>query len=161
LSLRYFPAAGGAEAGGSSADGQSVCSAGAGGGPISLIARRSGKINHFAPRLGGPEHRYWKKRLAELLKAKGYEVVEEYPLGGGLAIDIVASRDGKMVAVEVETGRSDAKTNALKCLMVGMDLTIIAATSENLRERFIHQLPQDPRLRVVSAYNFTQTTADL
>ena len=88
-------------------------------------------------------------------------MVEEYPLGGGLAIDIVASRDGKMVAVEVETGRSDAKTNALKCQVAGMDLTIIAATSEKLRERFVHQLPQDTRLRVVSAVKIAEIQDEL
>jgi hypothetical protein len=45
-------------------------------------------------RLGGPEHRYWKKRLAEHLKSQGWEVVEEYPVGGGKAIDLLAMRDG-------------------------------------------------------------------
>jgi len=34
-------------------------------------------------RLGGPEHRYWKRRLAERLAASGYGVTEEAPLGGG------------------------------------------------------------------------------
>jgi len=40
--------------------------------------------------LGGPEHRYWKKRLAEHLRACGYDVTEEYSIGGGKAIDLVA-----------------------------------------------------------------------
>jgi hypothetical protein len=48
-----------------------------------------------ADRLGGPEHRYWKKRLAEHLRAGGYDVTEEYPIGGGKTIDLVAEQDGK------------------------------------------------------------------
>jgi hypothetical protein len=99
-----------------------------------------------ADRLGGPEHRYWKKRIAEHLRASGCEVVEEYPIGGGQAIDLVAARDGRRVAIEVETGKSDAAGNVAKCLRAGMEQVLVVATSQPVRTRLLADLPNDPRV---------------
>ena len=75
-------------------------------------------------RHGGPEHRYWVKRIADHLRANCYEVDEEVPVGGGKAIDLVAVRDGKRIAFEIETGKSDSAANARKCLEAGMDKAV-------------------------------------
>jgi len=79
-------------------------------------------------RLGGPEHRYWKRRLAEHLSACGYDVTEEYPLGGGKAIDLLAVRDGQRLAIEIETGKSDAAANVRKCIQAGVDQVVAVVT---------------------------------
>ena len=34
-------------------------------------------------RKGGPEHEYWKNKLAEYFRERGYKVTEEKPIGGG------------------------------------------------------------------------------
>ena len=104
-----------------------------------------------ADRLGGPEHRYWKKRLAEHLRANGYEVVEEYPIGGGKAIDLVAERDGKRMAIEIETGNSDAAANVEKCLAAGFQRVIVVATSQGSKKAIEAAIPHDHRVRCLAA----------
>lgn len=77
--------------------------------------------NFQRKRAGGPEHEYWKHKVAELLRAKGYEVTIEKPIGGGQTVDIEAQRDGKAIAIEIETGKSDAKENLRKLVEAGYD----------------------------------------
>ena len=103
-----------------------------------------------ADRLGGPEHRYWKKRLAEHLRACGYDVTEECPVGGGKTIDLVAERDGKRTAFEVETGKSDAAGNAQKCREAGIDKVVVVATSDQVAYTLICKLRSHPGLEVVT-----------
>ena len=104
-----------------------------------------------ADRLGGREHRYWCKVLAERLRSEGYEVAEEAPIGSGKTVDLLASRDGKRIAFEVETGNSDAAANARKCLDAGVDQVVVVATSRAACERLKSSLPADPRVRLVGA----------
>jgi hypothetical protein len=104
-----------------------------------------------ADRLGGPEHRYWKKRLADHLKANGYDVTEEYPIGGGKTIDLVAERDGKRTALEVETGNSNATANVEKCLSAGFQEVIVVATSEVALHAVTRHLPAWPQVTVTVA----------
>lgn len=47
-------------------------------------------------------HRYWKHRIDEHLKNCGYKVEIEVPVGDGKTIDIVAERNGKRIAFEIE-----------------------------------------------------------
>jgi hypothetical protein len=101
-----------------------------------------------ADRLGGPEHRYWKKRLADHLRASGYHVTEEYPVGGGKTIDLVAERDGKRVALEVETGKSDAAANVQKCLDARMNKVIVVAVSAGIRDRLARTLRLGPGIEL-------------
>jgi hypothetical protein len=94
-----------------------------------------------ADRLGGPEHRYWKRRLANHLRGNGYEVVEESAVGGGKTIDLVATKDGKRVAFEIETGKSDAASNVVKCLATGFQRVIVVATSVAVSHALARTLP--------------------
>jgi hypothetical protein len=89
-----------------------------------------------ADRLGGREHRYWCKVLAERLRSEGYEVAEEAPVGGGKTVDLLAVRGGKRIAFEVETGNSDAAANARKCLDAGVDQVVVVATSRHAADGF-------------------------
>jgi len=67
------------------------------------------------------EHQYWKKKVSDKLHSQGYTVHEEYPIGGGKAIDLVAEKDGKRIAIEIETGKSDVEGNIRKCLANGFE----------------------------------------
>jgi len=60
-------------------------------------------------------------------------VTEEAPLGDGKAVDILAVKDGKRIAFEVETGKSDAAANVRKCLAAELDKVVIVATTKNAR----------------------------
>jgi hypothetical protein len=97
-------------------------------------------------RFGGPEHRYWNHRLAEHLKACGYMVEQEVPIGGGKAVDLVATRDGDRIAFEIETGKSDAGANVGKCLDAGWDKVVIIATSATIESKLSGVIPQDSRV---------------
>jgi len=80
-------------------------------------------------RLGGPEHRYWVARIGKELRDAGLAVQEEAMLQKGHACDLLVVKDGKCIAIEVETGKSDWKGNVDRCLAAGMNNVIVASTS--------------------------------
>jgi len=80
---------------------------------------------NFSHRKGGPEHGYWKEMLAVYFREKGYRVTEEKPIGGGKSVDLVAENDKERIAVEIETGKSDAFYNLTKDLKEGFDKVVV------------------------------------
>ena len=66
-------------------------------------------------RRGGAAHEYWRHVVAERLSACGFLVTREAPLGSGKAIDLLATKAGRNIYVEIETGRSDLGANVEKC----------------------------------------------
>lgn len=80
------------------------------------------------PKNASLEHEYWKHRVAEEYRAKGYTVEEEVSIGDGRAVDLVATKGGKKTAIEVETGRSDAEGNVNKCREAGFDEVVTVRT---------------------------------
>ena len=80
-----------------------------------------GKCAAESPRFGGLPHAFWRHRVAEALRADGWDTEEEVSLGDARAVDVLATRDGRRLAVEVETGKSDAVGNLRKCLDAGFD----------------------------------------
>jgi len=75
------------------------------------------------------EHRYWVKQTAKYFEKRGYDVKHEHPVKGNGAIDILAERGNRRVAVEVETGKSNIKANLDKIKDVGFDRIVFVATS--------------------------------
>ena len=75
------------------------------------------------------EHRFWINRTAKHFEKKGYEVTYEHPVIGNGAIDILAQKPGVQVAIEIETGKSDIKSNLQKMLKGNFDRTILVATT--------------------------------
>jgi len=75
------------------------------------------------------EHAVAKTKVAEHYRAKGYAVTMEYKLPGGRAVDVVAEKDGKRIAIEIETGKSDAIYNIRKDLEAGFDEVVVVAIS--------------------------------
>lgn len=86
-------------------------------------------------RKGGLEHEYWKSRVAEHFRRKGYRVVEEYPVGEGKAVDLVAMKDKEMVAIEIETGKSDAIYNIQKDLKIGFGTIYCFVLDEKVKQK--------------------------
>ncbi len=113
--------------------------------------RALGLQDRMSDRQGGAEHKYWVCRLAECLRAAGYDLQDDSPVGGGKTIDLLATRDGKRIAFEIETGKSDAVANARKCLNAGMDEVILVATSTGLRDTLVRKLPRNPHLWCATA----------
>ena len=102
-------------------------------------------------RHGGAEHRYWCRRLAKRLRAQGYVVTEEAPIGGGRTIDLLSERDGKRIALEVETGKSDVRSNVRKCLAADVDKIIVVAVRRSVRNSIRAAIPTHPDVWCVSA----------
>ena len=102
-------------------------------------------------RHGGPEHRYWVRVIAKHLRTQGYEVTEEAPVGDGKTIDLVAAREGKRIAFEIETGKSDVVANVHKCLDAGMEEVVVVAVSDKIREILSKVLPEKDRVGLVTA----------
>jgi Holliday junction resolvase-like predicted endonuclease len=75
------------------------------------------------------EHRFWVKQTASYFEKKGYKISCEHPVKGNGAIDILAERPGEKVAVEVETAKSNTKTNLKNAVNTGFDRTILVATA--------------------------------
>jgi hypothetical protein len=91
-------------------------------------------------RKGGLEHEYWKNRLAERFRKLGYGVSMEYPIGEGQAIDLVARKDGERMAIEIETGKSDAVHNVQRAAQAGFSRITCAALDANAERKIRSQL---------------------
>ena len=72
---------------------------------------------------------FWVDRTARHFEREGYEVRREHPVQGNGAVDILATRPGETVVVEVETGKSDTKENLTKIAHAGFDRVVLVATS--------------------------------
>ena len=75
------------------------------------------------------EHMFWVNRAAKHFERDGYEITREHPVKGNGAVDILATRPGEAVAVEIETGKSDTKENLTKIAHAGFDRIVLLATS--------------------------------
>ena len=75
------------------------------------------------------EHRYWVQKATRFFEQKGYDLTREHPVKGNGAIDLLATRPGEQIAIEVETGKSDVKTNLKNAQKAGVDRIIFLATS--------------------------------
>jgi hypothetical protein len=77
----------------------------------------------------GLEHRYWVARAEEHFTGRGYDVSHEHVIDGNGAVDLLAQRPGERIAIEVETGKSNVKSNLKKVQDAGFDRVILIATS--------------------------------
>jgi len=80
------------------------------------------------PKNASLEHEYYKELVAERYRQLGYKVEKEVPIGEGKAVDLVASKDSKRIAIEIETGKSDVKANVKKCKEVGFEKVAVVHT---------------------------------
>lgn len=104
-----------------------------------------------ATRHGGTAHQYWKDKLAARLRGLGYEVREECPIGSGKTVDLLAVKDGRRVAFEVETGKSDVAANAGKAQAAGIDRLVIVATSSRVRHSLTRAITPIVGVDIVTA----------
>lgn len=118
-----------------------------------------------ATRHGGGEHQYWRKKIAAKLRDLGYSVQEEYPIGEGKTVDIVAQKNGKTIAIEIETGKSDAAANVRKCLEKGFDSVWSVATTSRAKEAVAREVEalgsEGKQVKVVLATELISTAASI
>jgi Holliday junction resolvase-like predicted endonuclease/energy-coupling factor transporter ATP-binding protein EcfA2 len=75
------------------------------------------------------EHSFWVSRAAKHFERKGYTVSREHPIKGNGAIDLLATKGDKKVAIEVETGKSDINANLKKIKNIDFDRIVVIATT--------------------------------
>ena len=63
----------------------------------------------------GLEHEFWRARIRERCESRGFTVTEEYHLGAGKRVDLLAQHKGRKIFIEIETGKSDVLANIAKC----------------------------------------------
>jgi hypothetical protein len=79
-----------------------------------------------------PEHEFWKGWLFNEIRKRGRDVHAEYALSNGHRVDLLV-RDGPgalPVAIEIETGKSDAYSNVKALRSAGIDRIVLVATSK-------------------------------
>ena len=92
-------------------------------------------------RRGSLVHEYWKRFYARRFIAKGYRVELEAPRQGG-RVDVLASKGGERIGIEIETGKSDALANVRNGLRSGFRRVIVAATDEVALRKVERQLAE-------------------
>lgn len=105
----------------------------------------------------GIEHRFWKWKISQYYKKSGYDVEVEKRVNG--QPDILITNKNETIAVEIETGLSDALSNIEKGIKSGFSMVISIATNEGaeraIKEQLKRQnLDKDKRIRLVSARGF-------
>jgi hypothetical protein len=60
-------------------------------------------------------HEYWRNVVSRRLAALGFQVTPDFDLGEGTKIDLRAEKGGKIVYIEVETGKANVAANIEKC----------------------------------------------
>jgi hypothetical protein len=81
------------------------------------------------------EHQCWKKNVAEMYRIAGYKVKEEVPMEGGSG-DLVAKNENETIAIEIETGKSDAVRNIRKDLKAGFEKVVVSFLIAGWRRKF-------------------------
>ena len=111
------------------------------------------------------EHEYWKYRIGMYYRKKGYKVTFEYQIGNGKSVDAVAEKDGKKIAIEIETGKSDYIYNIKKNLDYdnGFDEIMMVALDRRIRERIELELKEaeldgDERVKLLDIKEFLNPT---
>jgi len=77
-----------------------------------LLGEQGGKRDN---RSGGVNHEFWRQFFKRKLLGAGYEVEEEVPIGARKTVDLLGSKGGKRIYIEIETGRSNFGENVRKC----------------------------------------------
>lgn len=95
-----------------------------------LILRPSKEGRKFLELDGFPlrdsiEHDFWKNFYAKKFRDAGYDVELEVSREGG-RLDVLAKRGSEIVAVEIETGKSDFVRNVQNGLKSGFKLVVVA-----------------------------------
>lgn len=63
----------------------------------------------------------------------------------------LAAREGKQIAFEIETGKSDAAANIQKCLSAGIQRIVVVPTSTQAYRKVRTRLIYAPNVEVITA----------
>jgi len=98
---------------------------------------------HFPKRKGSLLHQFWQDRSKKKFEENGYSILEEVKIGEGRAVDLVAYRGNRKIAVEIETGKSDYLGNIRKCQEEKFDKIVVVATSRKVKRKIKEKMEED------------------
>jgi hypothetical protein len=102
------------------------------------------------------EHKFWKFKIAEYYKNKGFDVLVEEHVNG--RPDIIVINGEKKVAVEIETGESYAIKNIEKNLKAGFDEVVCVAVNKEVKEKIRQELEKnnliDSKIKITCVFEF-------
>ncbi len=105
-----------------------------------LLLRLTRKARIVFGRRGEPEpheslaHAYWKHFYAQRLAREGWCVETEAKRVGG-KVDVLGTRNGERIGIEIETGKSDVAANVRNGLRSRFERVIVVATDEQAMKR--------------------------
>jgi len=112
------------------------------------------KIEKIFHKAGSWEHEYWKFRVGEHYRKRGYKVTFEYKIGEGKSVDVVAEKDGKRIAIEIETGKSDSLYNIKKDLEAGFDEVVIVILDQKLKSKIMQNIEETGNTKILDIEHF-------
>jgi hypothetical protein len=99
----------------------------------------------LAKRRGSLLHQFWCADIKKRYEKAGFEVKEEYAVGKGKAVDLVAQKEAERIAIEIETGRSDPLGNITKCLEAGFRKVKVVAVHGGVKQKIQAAWNKDDR----------------
>ena len=72
-----------------------------------------------------------------MYRKKGYKVTFEYSIGKGKKVDIVAEKDRKRIAIEIETGKSNSIYNIQKDLEGSFDEVVSLFLVKDVKNKIL------------------------
>ena len=91
------------------------------------------KKPHIIEQIKSVLHKFWKERIADYYKKKGFHVLVEEIING--KPDIVAINNFCKMAIEIETGSSDVIKNIEKNIKASFHGIVCVATSKDVEEK--------------------------
>ena len=126
----------------------------------STILEKEGYNTNSGTRQYGLVHEFWKDKVKRYYEKLGYKVTSEEKLNGERA-DLVAEKGEEKIAIEIETGNSDAIGNIKKCLDAGFDFIVSVPTNRQteaeIKDRLeMERLDKREGLVVINSDKFEQ-----
>lgn len=73
--------------------------------------------------------------MARDYQSNGYKVEKEVHIGGGKAMDLLATKGMEKIAIEIETGNSDVRKNNRKCKEAGFEKVKVIQLNRHRQRR--------------------------
>lgn len=86
-------------------------------------------------------HKYWKGHYGRMFEDKGYDISFEQPRANGW-VDVLATRNGRRIGIEIETGKSDVVANVKNGILSKFTKILVVATDEEAMAKVERQLAQ-------------------
>lgn len=87
-------------------------------------------------------HEFWRDKVRRYYEKLGYEVTLEKKLNGERA-DLVVEKGKERIAIEIETGRSNAMQNIRKCLEAGFSMVVSVPINRKTTLEIVEKLTEN------------------